>query len=171
MIGLAWNGQGSSPTFSEIVLNVCSFRNIGHFHLKIWFDATDFIDRVTRWPTEKLKLLSDLRELRRLMKLRTEEDLLSIIGDETNDIELLVKGKFKNDDEQKLLDKFSMFGRVVSIECNSSSHADGAEVIMATAKDAIAAIKFLNLSKMGYDVMCKVKVVKQLKGKKKLQKK
>ena len=158
---------GLSPLmFSEVVLNVGSYRNIEHAHVKVWFDSPDFLDRVSRWPEGMRCLQADLHELRRLMKLPTEDGLREALAGEEGEVELLVKGRFAGGgaDARELAERFSAFGRVVRVAPDGDGRfRDGALVVMADVEGAVAAVKALNLTSMGENVMCKVKLVKALK--------
>lgn len=154
----------NAHSFSEVVLNVGSYRNIEHSHVKVWFDSPDFLDRIARWPDKMRRLQADLHELRRLMKLPTDEGLRAALNGDEGEVELLVKGRFAAADAADLLERFGRFGTVARVAPDGDGRfRDGALVVMAEAAGAMAAVKALNLTPMGGNVMCKVKLVKALK--------
>ena len=159
--------RGLGPqSFSEVVLNVGSYRNIEHSHVKVWFDSPDFLDRVSRWPDAMRRLQADLHELRRLMKLPAADGLRAALAGDEGEVELLVKGRFAagDADARELAERFGRFGRVARVAPDGDGRfRDGALVVMADAAAAVEAVKALNLTPMGGNVMCKVKLVKALK--------
>lgn len=166
-------------SFSEVVLNVGRFRNIEHAHVKVWFEAVDFLDRVSRWPESKRALQADLQELRRLMKLPDEAVLLASLtsaaagggaGSETtttsggtsseSGVELLVRGVFSGEaDASELRDRFGAYGTVTSVSLSDPRFGqEGAVVTLVDSAAAVAAVAALNLTRIGSNVMCKVKL-------------
>lgn len=153
-----------AATFSEVVLNVGSYRNIEHSHVKVWFDSPDFLERISRWPEHMRRLQADLHELRRLMKLPSDDGLRAALANDVGEVELLVRGRFADADALALMERFARFGRVVRVAPDGDGRfREGALVVMADAAEAIEAVKALNLTQMGGNVMCKVKLVKALK--------
>jgi diadenosine tetraphosphate (Ap4A) HIT family hydrolase len=71
--------EGAKQSFEQVVLNVGKFRNIEHAHVKVWLHAKDFLERVSRWPSEKQTIQRDLQELRRLMKIPQVSDASATI--------------------------------------------------------------------------------------------
>jgi len=165
-------GAAAAP-FSEVVLNVGSFRNIEHAHVKVWFDAPDFLERMLRWPPAKRALQADLHELRRLMKVPDAGTLAAALasapGGPDGPVELLVRGRFSGAaDEAELARRFGAFagggGGVLRVDLADPRFApEGALVVMAGGvAAATAAVQALNLTAMGANVMCKVKLVAAL---------
>ena len=132
--------------------------------LQVWLDPADFLERVTRWPVAKRQLQADLQELRRLMKLPTEAGLLETFAAEGagrggGAFELLVRGAFAGPaDEDELRAAFGAHGAVLNVALSDPRFgAEGAVVTMADAGAAAAAAAALNLTRLGTNVMCKVK--------------
>jgi hypothetical protein len=161
---IAYECSAAVPTFSEVVLNCGKFRNIAHAHFKVWFDAPDFIERMTRWPHDKRELQAELQELRRLMKLPTEGPLVDALSRSGapgggGGVELLVRGRFRGEaDAAELAAAFGAFGAVRAVDLlDARAHGEGAVVVMESVEAACVAVRRLNLTKLCSNVMCKVK--------------
>ena len=145
----------NTPTWRVIHLNAGTYRNIEHMHVKIVFDAPEFMDMVRLWPEEYRILFEDLKEIRRIMKLPDYEVLLESIGDVEGAIKVKVVGVFDQDDIPELDQKFSAFGKV-----NGISIASNAAIIEMESKyAAVEAIVGLNLTKLGKrNISCRTKL-------------
>lgn len=212
--------EGHRPVCKEIVLNVGTFRNIEHAHIKVWFHDKDFLDRMTRWPQPRRALHGALHDLRRLMKIPPEQLLRDQIrdqmamqarkgkderkiegmkkgdqasqgvcgdglddrspgegeGDVDRGVSLVVRGHFGleggdggcgggggDDDALELWERFSAFVRVLRVDLKDVRCAPNALVVVSgrDVDAVIRALRELNLTRMGRNVMCKVKVLQE----------
>ncbi|KAJ3061746.1 hypothetical protein HDU98_002352 [Podochytrium sp. JEL0797] len=173
-IAALWGSVGrvisefGNGVFKEVVLNVGQFRNIAHSHVKVWFRDDAFLKQMEHWGVERRKLFGDLHELRRLMKFPREDALRREIGNvDGAKVELFLKGEFVSSGcREELAEKFGKFGQVAEIRIPGDAgylRRDGAVVVMTRADDAIRATINLNLTRFGRNVMCKIKLLKNIK--------
>lgn len=80
--------------------------------------------------------------------------------------ELVVVGRFQEEDEEELCEKFGKFGKVLELKPGSDARFAPNAVVTIEGRGAAEAMRQLNLTRMGTNVMCKVKLASNLLNRK-----